>query len=104
MVALTWEESYRHQVGRRWDAANHHTGHTAAPRSRDFRLAGEAAGLLSYEKEGIGVGSNEVVEPRAYYTEWSRSERNILIINTYIWNLERCNDDPVCRRAKQTQV
>ena len=35
MVALTWEESYRHQVGRRWDAANHHTGHTAAPRSRD---------------------------------------------------------------------
>ena len=30
-------------------------------------------------------------EPRAYYTEWSKSEREkqILYINAYIWNLER---------------
>ena len=30
-------------------------------------------------------------EPRAYNTEWSKSERErqILYINTYIWNLER---------------
>ena len=30
-------------------------------------------------------------EPGAYYTEWSKSEREkqILYINTYTWNLER---------------
>ena len=30
-------------------------------------------------------------EPRAYYTEWSKSERErqILYSNTYMWNLER---------------
>ena len=31
--------------------------------------------LLSYKKELIWVSSNEVDEPRAYYTEWSESER-----------------------------
>ena len=31
--------------------------------------------LLSYKKEHIGVSSNEVGEPRTYYTEWSESER-----------------------------
>ena len=47
--------------------------------------------LLSYTKERVWVSSNEVDEPRAYYTEWSKSERErqILYINTYIWNLER---------------
>ena len=37
------------------------------------------------------VSSNEVDEPGAYYTEWSKSERErqILYINAYIWNLER---------------
>ena len=46
--------------------------------------------LLSYKKECISVTSNEVDEPRAYYTEWSKSERErqILYINAYIWNLE----------------
>ena len=35
--------------------------------------------------------SNEVVETRAYYTEWSKSEREkqILYNNAYTWNLER---------------
>ena len=28
-------------------------------------------------------------EPGAYYTEWSKLERQILYINAYIWNLER---------------
>ena len=34
---------------------------------------------------------NEVDEPRAYYTEWSKSERErqILYINACIWKLER---------------
>ena len=41
--------------------------------------------LLSYKKERIWVSSNEVDEPGAYYTEWSKSERErqILYINTY---------------------
>ena len=46
------------------------------------------------EKECIWVSSNEADEPRAYYTEWSKSEREINITyygiyGTYIWNLER---------------
>ena len=44
--------------------------------------------LLSYKKEHIWVSSNEVDEPRAYYTEGGKSERQILYINTYIWDLE----------------
>ena len=37
------------------------------------------------------VSSNEVGEPRACYTEWSKSEREkqISYINMYIWNLEK---------------
>ena len=37
------------------------------------------------------MSSNEVDETGAYYTEWSKSEREtpIQYINTYIWNLKR---------------
>jgi len=31
--------------------------------------------LLSHKKELTWVSSNEVDDPRAYYTEWSKSER-----------------------------
>ena len=31
--------------------------------------------LLTHRKEHIWVSANEVDEPRAYYTEWSKSER-----------------------------
>ena len=31
--------------------------------------------LLNHKKEQIWVSSNEVDEPRAYYTGWSKSER-----------------------------
>ena len=31
--------------------------------------------LLSHKKECIWVSSDEVDEPRTYYTEWSESER-----------------------------
>ena len=31
--------------------------------------------LLSHKKERIQVTSNEVGEPRTYYTEWNESER-----------------------------
>ena len=47
--------------------------------------------LLSFKKEGIWVSPNEVDGPRAYCTEWSKSERErqILYINTCAWNLEK---------------
>ena len=45
--------------------------------------------LRNCKKEQIWVSSNEVDEPRAYYTEWSKWERQIPYINAYIWNLER---------------
>ena len=47
--------------------------------------------LLSSKKEHIWVGPNEVDEPRAYCTGWSKSERErqMLYINTCVWNLER---------------
>ena len=46
---------------------------------------------LSYKNECIWVSSNEVDEPRAYYTEWSESEREkqISYTNAYIQNLGR---------------
>ena len=39
----------------------------------------------------------EVDETKAYYTEWSKSERktSIQYINAYIWNLERWYDDSI---------
>ena len=47
--------------------------------------------LLSYLKECIWIGSNEVDETGAYYTEWIKSESKtpMQYINAYIWNLER---------------
>ena len=45
--------------------------------------------LLSHKKECIWVSSNEVDETEAYYTQWSKSERQTPYINAYIWNLER---------------
>ena len=47
--------------------------------------------LLNHKKECIWVSSNDVVEPWAYYAEWSKSEREkqMLYINVCIWNLER---------------
>ena len=47
--------------------------------------------LLSHKKEHMWVSSNEVDEPRAYYTEWSKSERERqrLYSNAYIWNIEK---------------
>ena len=47
--------------------------------------------LLHHKKEHIWGNSNEVYEPRVYYTEWGKSEREkqISYTNTYIWNLER---------------
>ena len=47
--------------------------------------------LLRYKKEHIWVISNEVDETAAYYTEWSKLEREtpIQYTNRYMRNLER---------------
>ena len=47
--------------------------------------------LLSHKKEHIWDSSNAVDEPKAYYTEWNKSDREneILYINVCVWNLER---------------
>ena len=47
--------------------------------------------LLSYKNECVWVTSNEMGETGAYYTEWSKAEREtpIQYINDYILNLER---------------
>ena len=59
--------------------------------------------LFSYKKEHICVNSNEVDEPGAYYTEWSKSERErqILYINTHIGNLERQYHWSYMQRSKE---
>ena len=46
--------------------------------------------LLHHKKERIWVSSSEVDEPRAYYTQWSESEREkqISYINACTWDLE----------------
>ena len=53
--------------------------------------------LLGHKQEEIWVSCSEVDEPRASYTEWSKSEREkqISYINTYIWNLKNATDELV---------
>ena len=48
--------------------------------------------LLSHEKEWIQVICRDMDGPRVCYTEWSKSEREkqMLHINAYVWNLEKC--------------
>ena len=47
--------------------------------------------LLSLWKEQIWVCSSGMDESKAYYTKWSKSEREkqLLFINAYLWNLEK---------------
>ena len=47
--------------------------------------------LLGCKKKHIQLSSNEVDEPKAYYMEWSKSEREkqISFINIYMRDLER---------------
>ena len=60
--------------------------------------------LLSHKKECIWASSNEMDEPRAYYTEWSKSEREKYCILTHIYGIWKdCTDDPTYRAAKETQ-
>ena len=45
--------------------------------------------VLKRKKECVWVSFRDMEETRAYYTAWSKSEREkqILYINAYIWNL-----------------
>ena len=45
--------------------------------------AGDNGILLSHKKECTWVSANEVDEPRAYYTEWSKSEEKKYILRAY---------------------
>ena len=45
--------------------------------------------LLSPKKEWIWISSSEVDEPWAGSTEWSKSEKQMSYLNTYVWNLEK---------------
>ena len=58
--------------------------------------------LLNYKKEYIWVSTNEVDETRAYYIEWSKSERKrqLSYINTYAWNLYRRYLQPYMQGSK----
>ena len=59
------------------------------------------------KKEGICVSPNEVDEPRAYYTEGSKSERKkqLLYTNAYIHGiLKDGTNEPISRAAMETQT
>ena len=62
-----------------------------APLSMGFSRQEYWSGVPLPSPEHIWVSSNEVDETGAYYTEWSKSEREtpIQYINAQIWNLER---------------
>ena len=47
-------------------------------------------GILNHKKECIWVSSDEVDEPRDYYTEWSESEREIPMTDS-CWGLTESN-------------
>ena len=59
--------------------------------------------LLSHKKECIWVSSNEVDELKAYYAEWSKSERErqILYFNAYIQDLEKWYEELIYRAVME---
>ena len=58
--------------------------------------------LLGHKKEHIWVSSNEVNEPRAYYTEWNKSEKNKCCILTHIYGIYKDGTDKfICRAAME---
>ena len=58
---------------------------------------------LSHKKEQIWVNCSKVDEPRLCYVEWSKSEREklVLYINAYTWNLEKYTDEPIFRAGME---
>ena len=45
--------------------------------------------FIMYSKLRQRISWTEVDEPGACYIEWSKSEKQILYINAYTWNLEK---------------
>ena len=62
--------------------------------------------FLSHKKEQIWGSSSVVDEPRACYTQWSKSgrEKQILNINGYICNIERCTDETLQGSSRDTGI
>ena len=61
--------------------------------------------LLSLKKEHIWVNSNEVDEPRTYYTEWSRSEREKYHKLKHIYEMYKSGiDEPLLGRNRVTHI
>ena len=60
--------------------------------------------LLSHKKDGICVSCGEMDEPRAWYTEWRKSEREKQIyINEYIYGIwKNGTDKPICMEGMKT--
>ena len=60
--------------------------------------------LLSHKKEHIWISSNEVDEPKAYYMEWSKSEREKQIsLLAHIYGTQKAGtDEIICRAAMET--
>ena len=61
--------------------------------------------LLSHKKKRNWVICSEVDGPRDCKTEWSKSEKQILYANTYIWNLKKNgSEEPRGRTGIKTQT
>ena len=62
--------------------------------------------LLNHKMEQISVIWTKVNEITACYMEWSKSgrEKQILCINTYIWNIEKWFDEPTCSAGIDTDI
>ena len=69
----------------------------------DKQLVAHNGILLSHIKEQIWVSFSEVDEPKACYTEWSKSENQISQISAYIWDLENSTGEPLYREEMETQ-
>ena len=61
--------------------------------------------ILSHKKEWIWVGWTETEEPRACYTEWSKSEKYIYHILMHIYGiLKNGTEEPICRAGLETKT
>ena len=60
--------------------------------------------LLSHKKEHIWVSANEVDEPRAYYTEWSKKEKDKYCILTHIYRIQKDGTKEFIFRAMEKRT
>ena len=61
--------------------------------------------LLSYKKNTFeSVLMRWMKLEPAIQSEISQKKKSIQYINTYIWNLEHSNNDPICKTEKEIQM